>query len=45
LFADDLKGLIENLTWIPIRAGLDGQIDHALLLGIQVNRHGNPSSA
>jgi hypothetical protein len=40
LLADDLESLIEDFTGILIRAGLDGQVDHALLLGFQVNRHG-----
>jgi hypothetical protein len=40
LFADDLESLIENLTGVLIGARLDSQIDHALLFGFQVNRHG-----
>jgi hypothetical protein len=37
LFADDLKGPIENLAGVPISSGPDSQIDHALLLRLQVD--------
>jgi len=43
LFADNLEGLVQNLAGVLIRAGPDGQIDDALLLRFQVNRHGVPS--
>jgi hypothetical protein len=44
LLADDLKSLIENLAGIPIRAGLDPQLNDALLFGFEVNGHGSPLS-
>ena len=37
LLAKDLKSLIENLGGIPIRPGLNGQVDDALLLRLQVD--------
>jgi hypothetical protein len=40
LLADDLESLIEDFSGVPIRAGLDGQVEHTLLFGFQVNRHG-----
>jgi hypothetical protein len=45
LFADDGERLFQDLAGIPIRAGLHGQVDHALLFGFQVNRHGCPISS
>ena len=43
LLANDLKSLIENLSWVLIRARPHRQIDYALLFGFQVNRHGRTS--
>jgi hypothetical protein len=40
LLANDLESLIEDFAGVPIRARLDGQVDHTLLFGFQVNRHG-----
>jgi hypothetical protein len=40
LLPDDLEGLIENLIGTLVCTGASGQIDHALLFGLQVNHHG-----
>jgi hypothetical protein len=40
LFADDGERLFQDLAGISISAGPHGQVDHALLFGFQVNRHG-----
>jgi hypothetical protein len=40
LLANDLESLIEDFAGVPIRARLDGQVEHTLLFGFQVNRHG-----
>jgi hypothetical protein len=37
VFADDLKGLIQNLAGVPISSGPEGQIDHALVVRLQVD--------
>jgi hypothetical protein len=34
LFTDDCERLVQDLAGIPIRAGPDGQVDHALLFGL-----------
>src|SRR5271167_1273481 len=39
LLADNLESLIEDFAGILIRAGPEGQVDHALLFRLQVNRH------
>lgn len=40
LLTNDLESLVENFARVLIGAGLDRQIDHALLFGFQVNRQG-----
>src|ERR1700687_3830303 len=40
LLADDFESLIEDFAGVLICARLDGQVDHTLLFGFQVNRHG-----
>jgi hypothetical protein len=39
LLADYLEGLIQDLVRVLICAGPDGQVNHALLLRFQINRH------
>src|SRR5437763_1286731 len=45
LLADNLKRLIENLAGIIIGAGLNRQVDDALLFGLQINHHGTSISS
>src|SRR5271157_1451218 len=42
VLADNLESLVKDFPGILISAGPDGQVNHALLFGFQVNRHGCP---
>jgi hypothetical protein len=40
LLADDLESLIQYFAGVLIRSGSDGQFDHTLLFGFEIDRHG-----